>query len=77
MGHNNIIILVESLVGLILGICLIFGRMQVAKIFKDYAIKNTGCTDIQQKILFIIIWLIGIVFILGSIFQITKLILRR
>ncbi len=73
MFENNVSVLVESLVGLILGICLVVGRTGIAKVFSkaasNYEMKYRGS---QEKILFIIIWTIGIVFILGSVFQFIK-----
>lgn len=73
----NIPILIESIVGLIIGICIIFGRMQISKLFLNFASKNSlNYTIVQQKMLFIILWIIGIVFICGATFQIAKLLLK-
>lgn len=67
------VIFAESLVGLILGICFIVRRFQIAKIISKYA---TNYNNIQNKMLFIGIWLISIVFIFGSVLQFIKLLFK-
>jgi Na+-driven multidrug efflux pump len=69
----NISYLIESLIGLGIGGCIILSRTQIAQIFLNYATKNSiDYTLTLQKILQIIIWVIGITFILGGIFQLIK-----
>lgn len=70
----NIPILIEGLAGFIIGSCIIFARTQIAKIFVNYATKNSiNYTVTQEKMLFIILWVIGILFIFGGIFQIIRM----
>lgn len=76
MENIDIFNIIMDLIFIALGICLIFGRMEIGKIFKDYAIKRALYTDVQQRILFIIIWVIGIVFIFGGTFQLLKIMIR-
>jgi peptidoglycan biosynthesis protein MviN/MurJ (putative lipid II flippase) len=65
--------LIIDLIFIVFGILIILGRTQIAKIFTDYATKNAlKYTIFQQKSLFVILWLIGLVFIFGSVFQIIK-----
>lgn len=73
----NISSLIESLAGLGIGSCIIFARTHIAQIFINYATKNSiNYTATQQKVLFIILWVVGIVFIFGGIYQIIKMIAR-
>jgi small neutral amino acid transporter SnatA (MarC family) len=73
MEERGITIVIESIVGILLGIFLIFGRMHIARIFTQYASQSgLNYTAAHQRILFMIIWIIGVVFILGGLFQIIK-----
>lgn len=65
--------LIIDLIFIIFGIVIILSRVQISKIFTDYAAKSAlKYTVFQQKVLFAILWLVAIVFILGGITQIIK-----
>lgn len=68
---------VESLVVIVVGTCIILLRKNIFHIFVNYASKNAiDFSAIQQRILLIIIWTIGIVGIFGGIIRLLKTILK-
>lgn len=74
---SSLINLVDSIIIIIVGGCIILLRKHIFRIFLDYASKNMlNFTDVQQRAVLIIIWVIGIVGVLGGIFRLIKIILK-
>lgn len=63
--------LIENLVGIFLGTLLILGRLEIEKIFMKNALYHKK--TFNRKILMVIIFIIGLGFILGGIFGIFKM----
>ena len=65
---------VVDIIFIILALCLIFGRWQIARVFKKaVATYKIPYNRLQEQILMIIIWVIGIMFIVGSVVHILKI----
>lgn len=64
---------VVDVIFITLGFCLILGRYQVVKIFRNaVSIHKIPYNKLQENILLIIIWSVGVMFIFGSIIHITS-----
>lgn len=72
MEHNSV--LIENFVGIFLGALLIFGRLKIEKIFIKNPLYYKGkLKAFNHKTLMIIIWTVGLVFIIGGIFGLIKI----
>ena len=72
MEHYSV--LIESFVGIFLGILLIFGRLEIEKIFMKNPLYHKGkLKAFNHKTLMVIIWIVGLVFVLGGIFGLIKI----
>jgi len=70
---NKALYLVIDLVFILLGFCMIFGRKELSKVFAKSSLKyGTKYNSSQEIILFIIIWIVGLIFISGGIYKIIK-----
>jgi len=64
---------INDIVFIILGFCIVIGRKRISDIFTKSALKyGTKYNKPQEKVLFFIIWTIGLVFIIGGVYSIIK-----
>jgi hypothetical protein len=72
MEYNSV--LIENFVGIFFGALLIFGRLKIEKIFMKNPLYHKGKLKVfNHKTLMVIIWIVGLVFILGGIFGLIKI----
>ena len=71
---EHISVLIENLVGIFLGALLIVGRLKIEKIFmKNPLYHESKLKAFNHNALMGIIWIVGIVFMLGGTFGIIKI----
>ena len=68
---KHVSVLIENLVGIFVGALFIFGRLKIEKIFMKNPLYHKKAFN--RKILMAIIWIVGLVFMLGGTFGILKI----